>query len=120
MSSEEEMAAHLAEDEAIARAAAFGSDPRSARWAAAAHPSESVIVMDEAGSAVVYNEGSPSDEEAAHIARHDPARALRFVEAMRAIIRESSGKGHGWAEREPAYYGGLEYAIAILAGVYEG
>ena len=54
-----------------------------------------------------------------HITRHDPARALRYVEAVRAIVKESSGEGHGWAEREPSYYAGLDFALQRLAEVYD-
>jgi hypothetical protein len=35
---------------------------------------------------VVYDEGRPTGEQAAHIARHDPARVLRAVEAKRRIV----------------------------------
>lgn len=35
---------------------------------------------------IVYDEGYPHEDEAEHIARHDPARVLREVAAKRAII----------------------------------
>jgi hypothetical protein len=35
---------------------------------------------------VVYDEGCPNAEEATHIARHDPARTFREVEAKQRII----------------------------------
>lgn len=35
---------------------------------------------------VVYDEGYPSIKQAAHIARHDPARVLREAAAKRAIV----------------------------------
>lgn len=38
------------------------------------------------GGQVVYDEGAPDENQAPHIARHDPARALREVEAKRAIL----------------------------------
>ena len=38
---------------------------------------------------IVYDEGWPEDVEAAHIARHDPARILREVAAKRAVITQS-------------------------------
>jgi hypothetical protein len=37
---------------------------------------------------VVYDEGSPTEAQADHIARHDPARVLREVAAKRAILGE--------------------------------
>jgi hypothetical protein len=40
------------------------------------------------GCIVVFDEGAPGREQAAHIARHDPARVLREVGAKRKIIAE--------------------------------
>jgi len=40
------------------------------------------------GDVVTYDEGSPTEGQAAFIARHDPARALREIDAKRAIIEE--------------------------------
>ena len=50
---------------------------------------------------------------------YDPARMRRYVEAGRAIISESKGEGHGWAEHEPAYYAGLDFAVQRLNEVYD-
>ncbi|MGW9299610.1 DUF6221 family protein [Streptomyces cyaneofuscatus] len=36
--------------------------------------------------AVAFDEGSPSEQQAAHIARQDPARTLREVEAKRQLV----------------------------------
>src|SRR3954466_10985384 len=47
--------------------------------------------------AVAFNEGSPSEEQAAHTPRHDPSRVLRDVAAARrrlARIDEAIGAGH--------------------------
>ena len=38
------------------------------------------------GGTVVYDEGAPDENQAAHIARHDPARVLREVAAKRNIL----------------------------------
>ncbi|MEV6180167.1 DUF6221 family protein [Streptomyces sp. NPDC052015] len=43
-------------------------------------------VEDERGETVVYDEGAPLEEEAAHIALHDPAAVLRRCEADRRIL----------------------------------
>jgi hypothetical protein len=126
-SNEEKLAAWLDEDEAAANAAAQsgnqfahagGHDPC---WHRDPGNSGGEVrdMCSPRGHIVVFDEGAPGSEQAAHIARHDPARVLRYVEAVRAIIRESSGEGHGWAEREPAYYAGLGYAVNLLAEVYE-
>lgn len=42
---------------------------------------------------VVYDEGSPSEGEAAHIARHDPARVLLECEAKRRIVARHRPSG---------------------------
>ena len=117
-SDEEKLAAYLDEDEAAAKYIEDHSEPWRGRWEA-----------DENHRLRTYNgwtlavPGTPDGEFApgvlAHIARHDPARVLREVEAVRAIIRESSGEGHGWAEHEPSYYAGLGYAVTLLAAIYE-
>lgn len=77
------------EDEVTAKAASAPSP-----WKAATHESDSWIVTDAAGEPLIYDEGTPSLAEAAHIARHDPARVLREVEAKRAILRD-----HGASDR---------------------
>ena len=73
--------ARLDEDEAGAKACQSPSP-----WKTATHPADSWIVTDATGEPVIYDEGTPSLEEAAHIARHDPARVLRDVEADRALL----------------------------------
>jgi Family of unknown function (DUF6221) len=77
------LAARLDEDEAAAKAAQAPSP-----WKAAVHESDHWIVTDATGEPLIYDEGTPSLEEAAHIARHDPARVLRDVAAKRAILAE--------------------------------
>src|SRR5215467_4392401 len=41
---------------------------------------------------VCYNEGVPHEAQAEHIARHEPARVLRQVEALRKVIATSSSR----------------------------
>ena len=72
--------ARLAEDESAAQAA--GGDT----WQI---DSGSWLVSNSHGP-VVYDEGKPSEEQADHIARHDPARVLREVAAKRAILASES------------------------------
>jgi Family of unknown function (DUF6221) len=75
------LSARLDEDEGKARLAAREGgtwkqeDPE--RW-----PGRIVSL----GGVVVYDELAPDDYQAEHIARHDPARVLREVEAKRAIL----------------------------------
>jgi hypothetical protein len=71
------LVARLDEDEAAATEA--GADEwncERAVW----------MVTDSKGEAVAYDEGKPTEDQAAHIARHDPARVLREVAAKRAIL----------------------------------
>lgn len=89
----------LDDDEEVAREAAHGYP---GRWTTSdTYP---VTVADELPAeadvferAVAFNEGSPSEQQAAHIARHDPARVLRTVAASRQRmerIEEAVGAGH--------------------------
>lgn len=73
--------AGIAEDEATARAC-----PAGKTWTQVDPERSPGRIEDEIGDPVVYDEGAPSVEEAAHIARHDPARVLREVEAKRKIL----------------------------------
>jgi hypothetical protein len=78
----------LDEDESIAREAAHYE---AGHWTTKdGYP---VSVADELPEAadtfervVVFDEGSPSEEQAAHIARHDPARVLAEVAAKKRIL----------------------------------
>ena len=83
MTRTEFLAARYDEEEAAAKACQSPSP-----WKAATHPSDHWIVTDATGDALIYDEGTPTLEEAAHIALHDPARVLREVEAKRKILAE--------------------------------
>jgi hypothetical protein len=79
--------ARIAEDEAAAMAAADGP------WEHDEHLGDHAVtsvIGAVATASNVYPEGAVGLEEAdaAHIARHDPARVLREVAAKRAIIEE--------------------------------
>jgi hypothetical protein len=85
------VAARLDEDEAAAMAAAK-PDPEEkmslvghAHWVARYG---TVVDADDDDFAMMYSSVTNSTAEVcAHIARHDPARALREVEAMRRLLR---------------------------------
>jgi Family of unknown function (DUF6221) len=80
------LSARHAEASAVATAACH-DDGRSAIWLLRDHPADTVMIRKgSGGSPVVYDEGSPSDEEAAHIALWCPKRALAVVEAGRALV----------------------------------
>ena len=77
--------ARLDEDEAIARAA--GQDDLARTWTGNDNGYRGGgQVTDGHGEKVVYDEGAPDTAQALHIARHDPARARREVEAGRRIM----------------------------------
>jgi hypothetical protein len=97
--------ARLAEDEAAARAACrprpdFGSPDR---WEPGVGlPAEVMGPMESVA-------GTKSPAAAAHIARHDPARVLREVEAHRRMVEEL------WLVRDSLP---VELALCALASVY--
>lgn len=76
-------AARLDEDEATAKDAGEESGPV---WRRGTEDDMGIVVTDDVGEIVVYDEGRPGEDEAEHIARHDPARVLREVEAGRELI----------------------------------
>ncbi|MFJ9387723.1 DUF6221 family protein [Nocardioides sp. NPDC101246] len=78
--------ARIAEDEAAARAAAHDGE----RWRTLKEDYRLAVAIDNGmkwgGETVAYDEGRPSEEQSAHIARHDPARVLAECEAKRRIV----------------------------------
>jgi hypothetical protein len=80
--------AQLDEDEAVAVAAGHeGSHwigPAADGWGAGMVEATDGPTHDV--GIVVYDEGRPSEAQAAHIARHDPARVLAQVAAVRAVV----------------------------------
>jgi hypothetical protein len=72
--------ARLDEDEQMARAATEGAEGRWTQDDPKRMPGE---IWDDHAERVSYDEGRPTEDQAAHIARHDPARVLREVEAKR-------------------------------------
>lgn len=78
--------ARLDEDEQLARDAC-GHDPSGA-WSPVETPAANHKVVDDLGYSVVEQYDVESDPwwTVPHIARHDPARVLRGVEAKRRIV----------------------------------
>jgi hypothetical protein len=111
------LAARLDENEALAKAAQAPSP-----WKAADHESDHWIVTDATGEPLIYDEGTPSLEEAAHIARHDPARSLRDVEADRKLIvayrQTLSVPPTNEQVDQTAWRLALEFALQLRAAVY--
>jgi hypothetical protein len=100
--------ARLDEDEAAAGA---GARRVGMPWRAEPQPgTPGGLVVDDLGLV-----GSTGGRYAAeHIARHDPARALREVEAGRKLMAEHASND----EFSDAYDSGLQFAVLLLAAVY--
>src|SRR5258708_16103557 len=78
--------ARIAEDKLAALTARIGSGDRE--WKAEPPGMSEGRIYDSGGEVVVYDEGSPTFAQAQHIARHDPGRVLREVDAKRQILAE--------------------------------
>ncbi|HYS35674.1 MAG TPA: DUF6221 family protein [Pseudonocardiaceae bacterium] len=76
----------IAEDEEEARRIS------GQHWWAADHPADSWAVASDDGP-VVYNEGAPTEPEAAHIARWDPARGTSRMRGQTAHHQAAQRRG---------------------------
>lgn len=82
-------------DELVAREAmsirrdGTAHDPDSGCWEVANDWRDSARI--EGDDIVIYDEGGHTIQQARHIARHDPARVLRDVEAKRRIWLKAAG-----------------------------
>jgi hypothetical protein len=110
------IAAHLAEDEAMAKAAALSGeifgigrqyapewttrDPSG--WEPDEDERQPSYVRSDAGM-VVFDEGSPTPDQAEHIARNDPARVLRRVKATRELVAAILAEPHDWIPGDEWY-----------------
>lgn len=74
----------LDEDEQIAQEAG-GKYDSGLRWREVGQTGLDGTVGDEHGSVVVYSTGA-GRQHSAHIVRHDPARALREIDAKRKLL----------------------------------
>ena len=77
------VSAGLDKDEAIARGAA---DPDPV-WTQP-DPERFPGRIEDSAGVVVYDEGAPTKDQAAHIALHDPDRVLREISAKRKILAD--------------------------------
>jgi hypothetical protein len=105
--------ARLDEDEAAAKLAAR----EGGTWKQD-DPDRHPGAISSLGGPVVYDEGSPDEYQAPHIARHDPARVLREVAAKRAIVeryqRGASGDLPGWTAGRELIEAGLAIVLGVL------
>ena len=103
MSAGEDPVAWLRAQVEARKAVALASDGQTGIWLLRDHPSESVMIRDQGGLPVVYDEGSPSEAEAAHIAANDPRDVIARCEAELAIIADLLAETHFLDNRE--WYG---------------
>lgn len=103
------------DDERVGREA--GGDP----WN---RGDRSAMVRDSIGAVVVYDEGDPSEAQAAHIIRWNPARVLREVEAKRQILDHIAGRldpgesDGGWESVDAETDGMASAVLQLLALPY--
>lgn len=98
--------ARIAEDEAVARKAINAGDGVWAR----SDEHEAYLCIVEGADIRIYDEGGHDEHQAAHIARHDPARVLAECAAKRAIVDEATNQ----------HTGGIEFdgVLRALASIY--
>ena len=76
------------------------------------------IDEDEAAAKAWLPFGNPDAPAREHIARYDPGRVLREVEANRRILAEFQAQdGDPWSA-DADYFAGLVFVVKALAGVY--
>lgn len=111
----EELRADLKAEEALAIAAGGG------KWTLAEHESDTIAIYDQAGEPVVYDEGSPSEAQRRHIARHDPERVLADIAAKRAILDLHQQRQPGWCETcdVPGDFKGNEHGCPTVLALAE-
>ncbi|MGH3584875.1 MAG: DUF6221 family protein [Pseudonocardia sp.] len=92
--------ARYADRRAIAIAATRG---RAGIWTQADPERKHGWVEDEAGNTVVYDEGSPTGEQAHHIATNAPADVLADLDAKLALLEDLLAEGHERNEEDHWY-----------------
>lgn len=111
--------ARLDDDEAYARMAFADHNEAGPEWS---EPWNGGVLTGGRGGEVVdtFDSGLSS-----HMARHDPARALREVEAKRAVLdmalseQDASGRyGAGFNESREGWNDAQDYVLKQLAAVY--
>ena len=111
--------ARLDEDEAAARLAAR----EGGTWTqddATRYPG----AISSLGGPVVYDEGSPDEYQAVHIARYDPNWALRDIAVWRRLLLEYRSAPldavYGGTERETGFRLALSVVLKAKIATYEG
>ena len=74
-------------DEAEAMALAAGNGAKG-EWGPRLHPGMGGHLLDGLGDVVIYDEGSPADEQFDYIAAVDPAHRLADIKLKRAILAQ--------------------------------
>lgn len=106
----------LDEDEQIARAAREAEFCKNGHWTVKGPFEEGLgAVHSEAGEAILGEEESVPFSIAVHIARHDPARVLREIDAKRRVI---TGLQHLFRGDDPFVSSIAEDSLRVLAEPY--
>ena len=100
-------------DEAEAEALAASPGP----WHLSAEDDEVLAVDDITVADVFALSGNQQRATARHIARHDPARVIREVQAGRKILADYEGTRAITGDNDE-YVAGLSAALSALASVY--
>jgi hypothetical protein len=77
----------LDEDEAVAKAAIESNPGSKGEWSADGDHANGGYVKGADDETIIYAGGEPRLQEAEHVARHDPARVLREIEAHRLTVK---------------------------------
>ncbi|MFD0342383.1 DUF6221 family protein [Streptomyces sp. NPDC127117] len=101
----------LDQHETVTRAVGVG-EPDGLRWLA--HGSGSGLVSDGVGMVVTHESGA-GGRHATHIARHDPARALREAEAERGLLKRYEAPETSAVPPDPIseFTGGVERMVLV-------
>jgi hypothetical protein len=119
MSSEEEAVAWLRAAIEARKATAMATSRRkdlSLAWVLRGHPSESAMIRDGDGLVVVYDEGTPNDEEAAHMVLNDPQDTVARCEAELAILDACAPSKSTEAALEAGDISTEEYVTGAVMG----
>jgi hypothetical protein len=103
-------------DEAVARAAISAGSPRWEVRGERVEVAGYVGEWDAFSCTIVFDEGSPSADQAAHIARHDPARVLAECAAKRRIVDRAE---HVREQIESLRYDEGEDQTTLATAAYE-
>lgn len=97
------------------------ADDSSGEWRLREHEHDYHLITDSDGCVVVYDEGSPTEEQAAHMVLNHPASVLADIASKRKTLadceRAASGPDHDYGDTGP---GLAEDVLMDLVSAFEG